>query len=523
MSQKFNLAVVASSVFIIFVVRLYLDFRRLVRLHNDFSGLRTIISAHSFFGRLTRAINGVAPGASRAFLRKHEDFKYFGQDAFINVSAFPSASAICLVSDAAAIKDIVASRHKFPKPTEEYKILSIFGNNIVTSESDDWKRYRKICAPAFNEKNFHLVWEETVKNSVALFQNVWGQQDKVEITNCMDFAMSLALFVLASAGFGRHVSWGDENMPPLPGHKMTFKNAISNATHGILIRLVIPDRVIRWAPTRNLETLRDAFDDFYLYMDEMVKDRLSPGKTDEKSDLLSRLVDANDVEGEEGKLTETEMIGNMFIFLVAGHESSTNTLCFTMALLALYPDEQEALFEHVQSVLGDGRIPKYEDMTRLNRVLAVIYETLRLFPPVAIIPKVSATDTTIVVGNEAGERVVVPIAKGTLVDIHVPGLHYNPRYWKDPHAFKPSRFLGDWPKDAFIPFSGGPRACVGRRFFEVFGVAFISLLISRYKVEVIEEAKFKGETFEEKRARVTDWHEGINTSPVRVPLVFKRR
>jgi hypothetical protein len=64
-------------------------------------------------------------------------------------------------------------------------------------------------------------------------------------------------------------------------------------------------------------------------------------------------------------------------------------------------------------------------MVQYLRTPSVIYETLRLFPVAPIIPKKSATDTTIVVGNEAGENVVVPILKGTAIDIHVAGLHYN--------------------------------------------------------------------------------------------------
>jgi hypothetical protein len=124
------------------------------------------------------------------------------------------------------------------------------------------------------------------------------------------------------------------------------------------------------------------------------------------------------------------------------------------------------------------------------------------------------------------------------------------RYWKDPYAFDPSRFLGDWPKDAFIAFSAGEfphkrkvcscwrlgigaRACLGRgyvfdirlktvivrwsrflsnRFFEVTGVAFITLLVSRYKFEVLEEPRFAEETFEEKRARVTHMQERLTTT-----------
>ena len=93
------------------------------------------------------------------------------------------------------------------------------------------------------------------------------------------------------------------------------------------------------------------------------------------------------------------------------------------------------------------------------------------------IPKLSEEDTTLTVGNAAGEKLTIPVLKGVRITIDTPGLHYNregiylvgkyllltiaffffvvARYWKDPHSFKPARFLEDWPRDAFIPFSAG--------------------------------------------------------------------
>ncbi|KAF8474412.1 cytochrome P450 [Russula ochroleuca] len=170
-----------------------------------------------------------------------------------------------------------------------------------------------------------------------------------------------------------------------------------------------------------------------------------------------------------------------------------------------------------------NELPAYEDMSRFTRSLAVFYETLRLFPPVTNIPKVSAEDTTLTVGNVNGGKTTFPIPSGTEIDLHVAGLHYNPRYWKEPHKFMPERFLGNWPKDAFIPFSQGAHACLGRRFSETEGTAVMTMLVSRYKIEVKEEPEFAGETFEERYARITAFDQGLSTTPVRVPLVFTKR
>jgi len=130
----------------------------------------------------------------------------------------------------------------------------------------------------------------------------------------------------------------------------------------------------------------------------------------------------------------------------------------------------------------------YKQMPLLTYSMAVFNETLRMFPPVSIpriqepycvtprqvtvILKVAAEDTCLVSSKISGEKCTIPIAKGDEIAISIPGVHYNrngpylpchalslhrilARYWEDPHAFKPSRFLKDWPRDAFLPFSAG--------------------------------------------------------------------
>jgi len=117
----------------------------------------------------------------------------------------------------------------------------------------------------------------------------------------------------------------------------------------------------------------------------------------------------------------------------------------------------------------------------------------------------------------------IPIPKGTQLNIHIPGVHYNPRYWDDPHKFNPSRFLKDWPRDAFLPFSAGARACLGRKFFETEGIAVLTMLASQYKITVKEEPKFAGETFEQTKSRILSATQKLTLTPIRVPLVFTRR
>ncbi|KAI0261701.1 cytochrome P450 [Russula aff. rugulosa BPL654] len=233
-----------------------------------------------------------------------------------------------------------------------------------------------------------------------LFDNVWGDRSEVVVDHCVDVTLPIALFVISVAGFGRRMTW-------------------------TILKLVVPD----WATNLTKQTRKVglAFTELKQYMLEMVEARRDVDKVEERYDLFSGLLDATqDETGGKAALSDDELMGNMFIFLLAGHETTAHTLCFSFALLALYPDEQECLFQHIKGVMSSlNGMPAYEDMSHFTQSLAVFYETLRLFPPVAGISKVTVQDTTLTVSNVNGGKTTFPVPSGMQVNLHIAGLHYN--------------------------------------------------------------------------------------------------
>ncbi|KAF8622696.1 hypothetical protein AX15_006794 [Amanita polypyramis BW_CC] len=509
---------IAVAVGFFFVLRRTVRCYRAVASIRSLPGYRSLLSvSRSFVAEALPSIPGVTPGKNFLFVHKHKSFESFGWDIYSYVSIWPVEVSLYL-ADAAAIKEVTASRTRFYKPIWMYDTLSLFGPNVLVTEGRTWKKYRKLTAPAFSEPNNKLVWNETIRVVDDLLGSMWTNKDEVSVDNCLnELTLPLALFIIGAAGFGRSISWIEDGVAP-PGHKMTFKDALHTVSVSVILKVVLPSFVMKLSSS--LRAVDLAFDELRIFMKEIIKDRLASEKV-ERHDLLTNLLEANDID--EGSLTNDELIGNVFIFLLAGHETTANTLCFTFALLALYPDIQEQLFRHIRSVVPDGTRPMYDQMPRLNFALAVIYETLRMFPPVPGIPKQSDEDTALVTSNLKGEKLTIPIPKGTLLMISTPGLHYNPRYWKDPYEFNPSRFLGDWDRDAFLPFSGGARGCLGRRFTETESLAVLCMIISRYRIEIKDEAQFRGESFETKKERVLRAQPGLTLTPIRVPLTFKRR
>ncbi|TCD65732.1 hypothetical protein EIP91_002261 [Steccherinum ochraceum] len=506
----------------LWAIQKIVGFRRALVSINSHPGLRTVFSIRGLASLLPR-IPYITGGRNKAWQAKHSAFAELDLDIVSFVSALPKASTGFAVADATAIREIVGSRQRFPKPVAMYKGLLFFGGNIVASEAEDWKRYRKICGPSFSEPNNRLVWDETVGIMNDLFDNVWGGKTEIVSDHALEITMPLALFVIGAAGFGRRMSWNEEFSASAKGKgELSFKDTLHTVSEGFLIKLLVPEWAVPFR--KRFREVILGFQELERYMHDMIELRRKAEKKEERYDLLSSLLDANDdpVNGQS-LLSDQEVLANIFIFLIAGHETTAHSLCFAMALLALYQDEQEHTYQQIKKAIPDDRDPTFHHLSALDYVEAVMNETLRMYPPVVSIPKVSAEDTTLATTNSAGEKIIVPIPAGASVNLHVVGLHYNPKYWEDPYQFNPSRFLGDWPRDAFLPFSGGVRSCLGRRFAELESIVAITMILQKYKITVKEEPQFAGETFEQKKERVLKTKPGLTLTPVRVPLVFTRR
>jgi len=267
--------------------------RQIAKAIGDHPGHRFLLSHTSLLHFLLPPLPGIGIGPCTTWDKKHSVYEKVGWDIRSNVSAWPKPQASFFVSDAALIKEVTTSRARFPKPVEQYSLLLIFGYNIVASEGETWKRYRKISAPAFSDQNNRLVWDETVKIMLDMFEIVWKYDDEVSIDHGMDITLPIALFVIAIAGFGRRISWSDDlNIPP--GHKMAFKEALHVVSSNMVLKLIVP----RWATGLNKQFRQTqlAFQELEQYMVEMIHSRRSSEKKEERYDLFSSLLDASEEE-----------------------------------------------------------------------------------------------------------------------------------------------------------------------------------------------------------------------------------
>ncbi|KAG8914825.1 hypothetical protein FRC00_010581 [Tulasnella sp. 408] len=424
----------------------------------------------------------------------------------------------------------------------------LYGTNLVTTEGDLWSRHRRLVNPSFKEASIRYVWEQTVRIVNEMFDD-WGDESPKPVNHVCALTNDIALLLIGAVAFGRKANWGSQASPLPQGHQMHFHDALRIVSEKVLLRLALPpffwgNKEVRermglggiaskgWLGS-TIKEAAVAFAELELYMEEMIDERVTGG-FEGRRDIMGQLMNATGEDASD-RLSKRDVIGNTYIFLFAGHETTAHSVAFLFGLLALDQGEQEALYDHIKSVVG-GREPVYEDVSSLNLVLGAFYESLRLYSPVMNIPKVNAEDTTILVMpavKEDGTQMdpsakpkSMFVPKGTSIYLYTSGVHYNPRYWKDPHAFKPARFLDpQWPREAFIPFSAGPRACIGRRFSEVEAIAVISLVLKHYKITV-DEARFpfiSGESSLARRERLMGTSQDLSLTPTNAPLIFTKR
>jgi cytochrome P450 family 4 len=218
----------------------------------------------------------------------------------------------------------------------------------------------------------------------------------------------------------------------------------------------------------------------------------SASKYEPKS-ILELLVDARTGGDEKRRLTDVELRDEVKTFIVAGHETTSTWIYWALFALCQYPDVQEKVYEDVmeyaESVEGEAmRLDVVEKMAYLD---AFLKETLRYYPPAGMMIRHTAKPD--VFGG-------VSVPSDSIVVIPVQLLHRSPIYWDQPESFLPERWLSADRSPpykhpmAFIPFSAGPRVCIGQKFATMEAKLILAPLIKAFKFQFpgsLRDAKFE--------------------------------
>ncbi|HEX8352435.1 MAG TPA: cytochrome P450, partial [Pyrinomonadaceae bacterium] len=337
----------------------------------------------------------------------------------------------------------------------------LVGNGLVTSEGDFWRRQRRLAQPAFHRDRVE-AYAETMVGFTEQALARWGDGQTLD---AHDEMMLLTQRVVARTLFSADVS----------GDSREIGEALSN-----IVRPFASQATLKWILDNRLPTpahLRFNRDvrriDGFVY--RLIGERRASGE--DTGDLLSMLLRAQDEDGSG--MSDKQLRDELMTIFLAGHETTALALTWCWYLLARNPEAEAKLAAELSEVLG-GRAPRADDLPRLRYAEWVVKESMRLYPPAWGVGREAVRECEV-----GGYRV----PKGMQVFAFQWVVQRDPRWFADPHAFRPERWgeesISRLPKYAYFPFGGGPRRCIGEGFAWTEAVLILAALARRWRTRLL--------------------------------------
>jgi cytochrome P450 len=364
----------------------------------------------------------------------------------------------------AEIEEVLTDRAAdFRKSFGTRMLIPLLGNGLLTAEGDEWLRHRRLASPAFHRERV-AGYGRTMARYAEDAVETWRDGEIVDLHDAMT---ALTLRIVARTLF-------DTDVNPRIEEVARLGTEIQDFYYGRFasLRFLIPT----WLPTPANRRLGQAIRRLDQVVYDIIRER-RPGE--DRGDLLSMLLLVRDEHG--AGMSERQIRDEVMTLLLAGHETTALVLTWAFMLLDRDPDARRCLETELATVLGD-RPAAPEDVPALSYTQAVVNETLRLYPPAYVTGREAVRDTTI--GG-------VPIPRRHIVLISMYATQRDPRFFAEPDAFRPERWLDGLekrlPRGAFIPFGMGSRKCIGSSFALMEATLLLATIARRWGFEVLPD------------------------------------
>jgi cytochrome P450 len=372
-----------------------------------------------------------------------------------------------LANDPALIKRVLVERpDDFPKSDRIGEGLRpLLGHSVFVTNGADWKRQRRIIDPAFEGGRIRDTFPAMLMAGQAAVARL--PVGEVEVEEEMSHAAADVIFrTLFSIPIEHDLATA------------VFQEFRTYQRTQPILNLAAFLPLPRWFPRfHRAATKRSAavIRDLITRLTEDRADQIVNGSAPD--DLATKIMTTADPQ--TGARFETdEMVDQVAIFFLAGHETSASALSWALFLLAMHPPVQDRVAAECASL---PETPSFGDLSKLRFTRDVFRETLRLYPPVPMMVRENTSPEVM------RERKVAPGAQIVLSPWH---LHRHERIWAEPDRFDPDRWSREDNKacarDAYIPFSAGPRVCTGAGFAMVEGPLLLALLARSFQFTRIE-------------------------------------
>ncbi|ORX55715.1 cytochrome P-450 cyp509A1 [Hesseltinella vesiculosa] len=393
-------------------------------------------------------------------------------------------------------------------------------SNILMASGKEWKKHRRLVNPAFHRSMPVQMFGASGIEMIDMLKDKHpGASFTVDFHNLME---RLTLDIIGRVGFDFEFNAvKDENSK----WKLLYDATVKSIRTPLHVMLPVLDQKYRWLfPGRNAEyevmrSFRNMLEQVIDHKRKLLDENKEHSVDENDRDLLTLMI-----EGEmrgEGSLTKEELLNDLAIFFVAGHETTSAALDSTIYWLCRHPDIQQKAREEINSILcPDGDDPHRDIIPTLDQIKEFVYvnrimkESLRISGPVGslVTPRVAQE-------NLDFNGTFIP--KGTLISVNLFDLHHNPQLWKDPYVFNPDRFIEGGEADAnarngfsWTPFANGTRICIGMNLSLAEQKVLLAMLLRRYEFS-LPEGSIHAERF------ITT--NNVVSSPIDLKITMKRR
>jgi cytochrome P450 len=359
----------------------------------------------------------------------------------------------------------------FPKSDIIAEMLELLmGDSIFVSNGEVWKRQRRMMNPAFEHARIKVVFNLMRQAAEASLARLLAKPGRVRIDQEMTH---VAADIIFRTIFSRPLEAEEARIifaAFWDFQEMAF-------SHGMARTAGLP-KLFTWAKrrkaARSAAIIRGV-------LDPMVKaryDAFHAGRPGPEQDILASLISIkDDVSGTH--FSYRELCEQVSMLFLAGHETSASALAWSLHLISRDQQVQDRLHAEAKAVLKDG-LPEFSHMKRLNFTRNVFRESLRLFPPVAFLPREASCPVTM------RDKHIKP---GAIVNVSPWLMHRHRTYWRDPDAFDPARFeraeSEEAQRCAYLPFSAGQRVCLGAAFALQEATLILAMLVEKLRFDPV--------------------------------------